>query len=51
MSRLIPLNYDKVIKALSKIGYTFHHQSGSHIVMHLIDKGKYTSKFGERQHL
>ncbi|MEK6957860.1 MAG: type II toxin-antitoxin system HicA family toxin [archaeon] len=49
MSKLIPVNYDKVIKALTKIGYEFHHQSGSHIVMRLADKNKYASTFRERK--
>lgn len=48
MSRIAPINYDKVIKALSAIGYKLHHQHGSHIVMHLSDKEKYISFFGER---
>lgn len=48
MSRLVPLNYDKVIKALTKLGYIAIHQKGSHIVMQLADKRKYTSIFGER---
>ena len=49
MSRLIPVNYDKVIKALTKLGYIVIHQKGSHIVMQLADKRKYTSIFGERK--
>ena len=48
MSRLVPINYDKVIKALTKLGYITIHQKGSHIVMQLADKRKYTSIFGER---
>ena len=49
MSRLIPLNYDKVIKALSKVGYVVNHQKGSHIVMHLDRKEMYTKLFGDRK--
>jgi predicted RNA binding protein YcfA (HicA-like mRNA interferase family) len=43
VSRLIPVNYDKVIKALTKLGYISIHQKGSHIVMQLADKSKYTA--------
>ncbi len=49
MSKPIPLNYNKVIKALSKIGYVVNHQKGSHIVMHLDRKDKYTELFGDRK--
>ena len=49
MSRLIPLNYDKVLKALSKVGYVTNHQRGSHIVMHLDRKEKYIKLFGNRK--
>ncbi len=49
MSRLIPLNYDKVIKALSKMGYVLNHQKGSHIVMHLDRKDRYIAQFGDRK--
>ncbi len=49
MSRLIPVNYDKVIKALTKLGYITIHQKGSHIVMQLADKRKYAAIFGERK--
>ena len=49
MSRLIPLNYDKVVKALSKVGYVANHQRGSHIVMHLDRREKYTALFGNRK--
>ncbi len=49
MSRLIPLDYDKVIKALSKVGYVVNHQKGSHIVMHLDRKDRYTKLFGDRK--
>ena len=49
MSRLIPLNYDKVVKALSRLGYRVNHQRGSHIVMHLDRKDKYMAKFGNRK--
>lgn len=49
MSRVSPLDYEKVIKALSKIGYAADHQKGSHIVMYLIDTGKYYSVFSKRE--
>lgn len=49
MSRLIPLDYEKVIKALSKVGYAGNHQKGSHIVMHLDRKDRYTKLFGDRK--
>lgn len=49
MSRLIPVNYDKVIKALTNISYRISHQKGSHIVMQLSYKTKYASIFGERK--
>lgn len=49
MSRLIPLNYDKVIKALSKVGYVVNHQKGSHIVMRLDKKDRYIVLFGDRK--
>ena len=49
MSRLVPVNYDKVIKALTKIGYIAIHQKGSHIVMQLSDKRRYAAIFGERK--
>ena len=49
MSRLVPVDYDKVIKALFKIGYETSHQRGSHIVMRLANKERYASVFGERE--
>ena len=49
MSRLIPLDYDKVVKVLSKVGYVVNHQKGSHIVMHLDRKDRYTELFGDRK--
>ncbi len=49
MSRLIPLNYDKVVKALSKVGYVLNHQKGSHLVMHLDRKDRYVALFGDRK--
>jgi len=48
VSRLMPVNYDKVIKALTKLGYIVIHQKGSHIVMQLADKRKYASIFRGR---
>jgi Predicted periplasmic or secreted lipoprotein len=44
----MPVNYDKVIKALTKLGYIVIHQKGSHIVMQLADKRKYASIFRGR---
>ena len=49
MSRLTPINYDKIVKALTNAGYKVSHQKGSHIVMQLSDKTKYVSIFGERK--
>ena len=49
MSKLIPIDYDKVIKALVSIGYVVNNQKGSHIVMRLADKQKYISQFGCRK--
>lgn len=49
MSKLAALNYDKVLKAISKMGYVINHQKGSHIVMHLEKKEKYAALFGERK--
>jgi predicted RNA binding protein YcfA (HicA-like mRNA interferase family) len=49
VSRLIPLDYDKVITVLSKVGYVVNHQKGSHIVMHLDKKDRYTKLFGDRR--
>ncbi|MCR4335604.1 MAG: type II toxin-antitoxin system HicA family toxin [archaeon] len=49
MSRLVALNYDRVVRVLSKIGYESRHQKGSHIVMRLADKHKYSAIFGKRK--
>ena len=49
MSKLRPIYYDKVIKALVSIGYVVNNQKGSHIVMRLADKQKYISQFGCRK--
>ena len=49
MSKLAPLDYDKVVKALCRIGYVVSHQRGSHIVMQLVDENKYCSFFGTRK--
>lgn len=49
MSKLPPVDYDKVIKALVSIGYVVNNQKGSHIVMRLADPQKYTSLFGCRK--
>lgn len=49
MSKLKPIDYDKVIKALVSIGYVVNNQKGSHIVMRLVDKEKYISLFGCRK--
>ncbi len=49
MSKVAPVNYDKVVKALSRIGYVLHHQKGSHMIMYLADEEKYASLFGKRE--
>ena len=49
MSRLTPVNYDKVVKALVCIGYVVNNQKGNHIVMRLADKEKYISLFSCRK--
>ncbi len=49
MSRLTPVNYDRVVKALVSIGYSVNSQKGSHIVMRFTDKEKYISMFGCRK--
>ena len=49
MSRLLILDYDKVIKALVSIGYAINSQKGSHIVMRLVDNQRYISLFGCRK--
>ena len=49
MSKLKPIDYEKVIKALVSIGYVVNNQKGSHIVMRLVDKQKYISLFGCRK--
>lgn len=48
MSKLASLDYGKVIKALTSVGYAVSHQRGSHIVLHLSDKPRYISVFGDR---
>ncbi len=49
MSKLLPVNYDKVVKVLVGIGYVANNQKGSHIVMRLADPQKYISLFGCRK--
>lgn len=49
MSKLTPVNYDKVVKVLVLIGYVVNNQKGSHIVMRLADKQKYIALFGYRK--
>jgi len=49
VSKLTPINYDKVIKALVSIGYKVNNQKGSHIVMRLADKQRYILLFGCRK--
>jgi len=49
VSRLIPVNYDRVVKALVCIGYAVNNRKGSHIVMRLVNKQKYVSLFGCRK--
>jgi len=45
VSKLTPLDYEKVVKALTNIGYVVNNQKGSHIVMRLSEKEKYVSLF------
>jgi len=49
VSKLLPVDYDKVVKALVRIGYIVNNQRGSHIVMRLAEKEKYASLFGYRK--
>ncbi len=48
MSKLKLLDYDKVLKALSKIGYVPSHRKGSHIVLYLQNKQAYFKLYGVR---
>lgn len=49
VSKLPPVDYDRVVKALARIGYTVNSQKGSHIVMRFVDNQKYVSLFGCRK--
>ena len=49
VSKLTPVDYDRVVKALMHIGYAVNNQKGSHIVMRLVEKEKYASLFGCRK--
>jgi len=49
MSKLLPVNYDKVIKILVSIGYVVSHQKGSHIILCFNDEQKYRLLFGCRK--
>jgi len=49
MSKLTPLDYDRVVKALSKAGYVVDRRRGSHIVMHLTAMDKYVALFGNKK--
>jgi predicted RNA binding protein YcfA (HicA-like mRNA interferase family) len=49
VSKLTPVDYEKVVKALINIGYVVNNQKGSHIVMRLSEKEKYNSLFGCRK--
>jgi predicted RNA binding protein YcfA (HicA-like mRNA interferase family) len=49
VSKLTPVDYEKVVKALTRIGYGINSQKGSHIVMRFIDNEKYVSLFGCRK--
>ena len=49
MSKLTPVDYDKVIKVLVSIGYAVNSQKGSHIVMRMAAQQKYISLFGCRK--
>ena len=49
VSKLTLVDYEKVVKALTNIGYVVNNQKGSHIVMRLSEKEKYVSLFGCRK--
>jgi predicted RNA binding protein YcfA (HicA-like mRNA interferase family) len=49
VSKLTPVDYEKVVKALINIGYVVNNKKGSHIVMRLSEKEKYNSLFGCRK--
>ena len=49
MSKLTPVNYDKVVRALVSVGYAVNNQKGSHIVMRIVDNQKYVLLFGCRK--
>jgi predicted RNA binding protein YcfA (HicA-like mRNA interferase family) len=49
VSKLKPIDYERVVKALVSIGYVVINQKGSHIVMRLADKQKYVSLYGCRK--
>ena len=49
MSKLLTVDYDKVVKVLMRLGYVVNNQRGSHIVMRLAEKEKYASLFGYRK--
>jgi predicted RNA binding protein YcfA (HicA-like mRNA interferase family) len=49
VSKVMPVNYDRVVKALTCIGYVVNNQKGSHIIMRLADNQKYVSLFGCRK--
>jgi len=49
LSKLPSVNYDKVVKALTSIGYAINNQKGSHIVMRRVNSQKYIESFGCRK--
>jgi len=49
VTKLKPIDYERVVKALVSIGYVVNNQKGSHIVMRLADNQKYTLLFGCRK--
>jgi predicted RNA binding protein YcfA (HicA-like mRNA interferase family) len=49
VSKLTPVNYDKVVRALVSVGYAVNNQKGSHIVMRIVDNQKYVLLFGCRK--
>jgi predicted RNA binding protein YcfA (HicA-like mRNA interferase family) len=49
VSKLTPVDYDKVVKVLVRIGYVLNNQKGSHIIMRFAEKRKYESLFGCRK--
>ena len=49
VSKLLSVDYDRVVNVLANVGYAVCNQKGSHIVMRLVDDEKYFSLFGCRK--